>query len=112
EVVADELRERATGIGVGMRAPAGELLGHPGREVALARRLVAEDLPRLRGSLRERRVVLDPVADEREDGARRRRGEVLGDRLDVPCLPALDLLDDDEPRTAADQAEGAAGGAR
>ena len=41
----------------------------------------------------------------REDGAGRRGREVVGDRLHVRRLPALDFLDDDEPRAAAEQAE-------
>jgi hypothetical protein len=93
-----------------VRAPAGELLGYPAREVALPRSVVAKDLPRLCAGLREGCVALDPVAHEREDGAGRRLGEVLRDRLDVCRLPTLDLLDDDEPRAVAEQAEGVARG--
>ena len=70
--------------------------------------VVREHLARLRARLRQRRVLLQLLGDEREHRARRRGGEIRLDRLHVGDLPAVrepalgvpaavDALDDDEP---------------
>ena len=53
------------------------------------RDVVSEHVAGLRAGLRQRRVLLQLLGDERQHGARRRRGEVLLDRLHVGCLPAV-----------------------
>ena len=111
EVVADRFDEGAAGIPVGRRAEPRELLAYPLRKLLLLH-VVGEDVTGLLDGLCERGVELDAVADEREHRGRRRRGEVGLDLLRVRRLPCLDALDDDEPRVAAEQAEGVAGGDR
>jgi hypothetical protein len=62
--------------------------------------------------LRDRRVLLQLTADERE---RRRRGrslQVVGDLLRVGRLPLLDALEDDQPALVREQPESVAGGNR
>ena len=72
------------------------------------RDLEGEHLAGLRARLRQRRVLLQLLGDERQHRAGRRRGEVRLDRLHVGDLPAVrepalgvpaavDALDDDEP---------------
>ena len=68
------------------------------------------DLAGLAHRLRERGVLLEPVADEHEDGVGSRRGEVRLDLLDVGGLPRLDAVDDDGAGLAAEEAERVAGG--
>ena len=80
-----------------------------------------EHVARLRAGLRQRCVLLQLLGDERQHGARRRRGEVLLDRLHVGCLPAVrepalavatpvHAFDEDEPRVAEEAAGVAEGG--
>src|SRR5207237_4405666 len=96
-------------VGVGPRAAAGELLRHPTGQVALARRVVAKDVAGLGARLRERGVGLHALADEREHRPGSRASEIAGDRLRVGGAPALDALDDAEPRSPADEADRVAG---
>ena len=49
------------------------------------------------------------MADEREDGLGRRRGEVLGDRLRVGGLPPLDLVDQHQAAARGEQPHRIAG---
>src|SRR5436305_1056572 len=70
------------------------------------------DLARPDALVGERRVLLEPVADEDEDGVGRRGREVLLDCLDVRGLPRLDTVDDDRARFAAKEAERVACGNR
>ena len=107
-VLADQLDERAARLAGRLHAVAGELLGDPLRQLALAH-LVDEELAGLRAGLRERRVLAELLGDEREHGVGRGRGQVLGDRLRVRRLPALDLFDDDEPAAAAEEPHRVAG---
>jgi hypothetical protein len=89
----------------------GELLGDPLRQGAL-RDVVDQDLPCLRARLGERRVLADLVRDEREHGARRRRRQVVRDRLRVRDLPTLDTVDEHEPALSSEQSHRVAGGDR
>ena len=91
QVVADELDERGAGLGLGAGAGELELLRDPLRELPLGDR-EGEHLPDLRDRLRERRVGLQLLRDEREHGSRRRAREVRRDRLDVRGLPLVDRL--------------------
>src|SRR5581483_1045347 len=111
DVVAHRLDERTTGISVGRRAQACKLLRHPFGQLLLGH-VEGEDLAGPGDRLAERRVALDPVPDEREHRGGSRSGEVRLDLLDVRRLPALDAVDDDEPRFTAEEAEGVAGGDR
>ena len=89
-----------------------ELLGDPLLQRPL--RHVPEQQLALPGDdrLRERRVLLQLAADERERRRRRRRLQVRGDLLDVLGLPGLDALDDDQPPLGREEPERVAGGDR
>ena len=103
-VLADDLDEQANRVRVDVHAAFGELLRHPLGDAAF-RNVVDEDVARLRARLPERRVLLELGGDEREHGVGSGAREVRRDRLDVGGLPALDVLDDDEPAAAAEQAQ-------
>ena len=109
EVVAHEHDQRATRLRVGLGAVQLELLGDPGLN-ALLRDVPDQHLAGGRDRLRERRVLLQLVRDERERGRRRGRLEVGGDRLGVVRLPGLDAVDDDQPAVAREETEGVRGG--
>ena len=111
DVVADRLDERTARVAVGRSAEAGELLADPLGKLLL-RHVVSEDLAGLGDCLGERRVFLDPVADERENGRRRGSGEVRLELLDIRGLPGLHPVDHDKACLAAEEAEGIAGGDR
>ena len=115
EVLPDEVDQSGARVGLGARARLAEAVGDPLVDVAL-RDLVREHLPRLRARLRQRRVLLQLLGDEREHRAGRRGGEVRLDRLHVGDLPAVrepalgvaaavDALDDDEPGVAEEAAD-------
>ena len=89
EIVAHELDERPARLRLGGRAVELELVGGPTLQLLL--RDVPEQHLALAGDrLRDRRVLLQLTADERERRRRRGRPEVGGDLLHVRGLPRLD----------------------
>jgi hypothetical protein len=104
DVVAHCFDERPAGVAVSRSIEARELLGDPVGQLLLGD-VVNEKVAGLRDRLGERRVPLDPVADEREDGGRRRSFQVRRELLDVCRLPRLDTVDHDEACVPAEQTE-------
>ena len=107
-VVADELDERCGRLGFCLHAALPELLGDPALKAPLGNGEL-QDLPRLRARFPERRRLLDVLADESEDGVRRRIRQIGVHCLDVGGFPAalaplvgvpsaVDVLDDDQSR--------------
>jgi hypothetical protein len=86
DVVSDSLDERAAGVAIGGRAEPRELLADPLWQLLLPH-LVRVRLAGLRDGFRECGVLLEPVADEDEDGVGGGRDEVRLDLLDVGGLP-------------------------
>ena len=120
--VASAVRSSPTMLDEGARrladrpASAGalEARSHPAREVARPRRVVRQHLARPRATAcASFGAAKRLLRDEREHGAGRRLPEVGLDRPDVLGLPALDVLDDDEPSAlAGKETERVAGGDR
>ncbi len=118
EVLADEMDESRARVRLGAGARLLEALGDPVGDVPLCH-LERQDVARLGTHLRQWRILLQLLGDERQHGAGCRRGEVLLDRLHVGGLPAaheaalgvpppVDALDHDEPcvtEQAADVAQ-------
>ena len=111
DIVPDRLDERAARVAVDGRVEARELLADPVRKLFL-RHVVGEELACLGDGLGERRVLLDPIPDEREDSGRSGSREVRLELLRIGRLPALDAVDDDEACFPAEEAQGIAGGDR
>ena len=97
QVVADELGEQAAGLRLGLRLVQLELVGDPACD-RLHDDVPDQQLALRRDGLRERRVLLQLAADERERRPGRGRLQVVGDRFRVRAPSTLRRL---RPRRAA-----------
>ena len=112
EIVSDELDEQTRDRRIHLDSKRRELPPDPAGQIgsrASLRQVVDEQLAGLRDRLGERRVLSDSIAGEGQDRFRRRRFQVVEDRIDVGRLPTFDVLDDDEPSFADEEPERVAG---
>src|SRR5439155_27040321 len=112
EIVSNEIDEQPGDRGIDLDSERRELPPDPARQIgsgATLRQVVGEQLAGLRYRLAQRRVLLDPLPDQGQDGLGRGGFQVVDDGLRLGRLPALDVLDDDEPSFAGEETEGVAG---
>src|SRR5205085_2151829 len=107
-IFADDLDKGAARLRVDSNSTIRELASDPFGEPPLLD-VVHENLAGFRARLSECRVLLCLLADESEDRVGRRFCEVGDDGLRVRDLPAVDVRDDDEPLTAAEEPHRVAG---
>ena len=101
-VLADYIDEQAARVAIHAAPERAEAFGHPVRKLRLWD-IEEEELARFRAGLRQRRVLLKPGTDQRQDGRGGRIAEVGRDRFHIRRLPALGVLDHD--RSGADGEE-------
>ena len=104
KVVANELGQPPAGGGLRLRAVQRELVGDPAVD-RLRLHIPDQHVAYSPDRLRDRAVLLQLAADEGKRRPGRGRLEVLGDGLRIRRLPDLDIVEEHQPCTRAEQAE-------